>query len=65
MLFTMKTKLLAQKAKISHSHLSNIANHNRVPSYRVAAVLAKLTGTGALLWFTGTKAQIKKAIRGA
>jgi len=63
--FTMKQSLLAKKLKISLSHLSNIANRNRIPSLNLAILIAKHTETDPSLWSKGTKAQRKKAIREA
>ena len=57
-----KQKEFAEKTGLSPSYISEVLNKKRRPSWDVAKLLARETGTSPLLWMEGTAADLKNAI---
>lgn len=57
-----KQKDIAQKLGLSPSYLSEVLNKRRRPSWDVAKLLARETGTSPMVWMDGTEADLKNAI---
>ena len=55
----LKQNIIAEKAQISDSYLSEIIANKKRPSWSTAKKLAKATGTSPVLWLEGSTDQIK------